>query len=403
MKLTILDHFNEGDAVCVLCRTNLREYVESLPEDFKEYYVQRGIVSNRFLDNLWDTIEKKKHIPAIVLVADGEIPPRVLGEDFVLDGNFKVLDGLQRSSRLKEAWEAVKFYNSIDDRDFSIAPVKLARIHSEKLREQDINSSLFQRVVKTRREGSALTGLFENNSLWVEIWFNLDDSSQIQKMLVLNAGHKAVNIKHQVELLFIGYLPILQDALGGAQIIREKDQSSLSYSKNRRQGEFHFSHLISAFVSLNAGKPVTTNADFSASRSFDGVDDADTLLGTDQDLLISFSDLLKSLDRNLVTDEGIKWLGREVVLVGIFGAIGAYARERDIPLSAALNEMTRHVSIFVVSLNLGAFEQARNSLDLSKVNLGSVNKNAVYNATLEFLENTSSDPIAWGRHFRGQA
>ncbi|MCO5152834.1 MULTISPECIES: hypothetical protein [unclassified Shinella] len=403
MKLTILDHFNEGDAVCVLCRTTLREYVESLPEDFKEYYVQRGIVSNRFLDNLWDTIEKKKHIPAIVLVADGQTPPRILGEKFVLGSDFKVLDGLQRSSRLKEAWEAVEFYNSLDDSDASITPVKFARIHSEQLRKRDINSSLFQRIVKARREGSVLTELFENNSLWVEIWFNLNDSSQIQKMLVLNAGHKAVNIKHQVELLFIGYLPILQDALGGAKIIREKEQSSLSYSKNREHGEFHFSHLISAFVSLNAGKPVTTNADFSASRSFDDVDDADTLLGTDQDLLISFSDLLQSLDRNLVTEDGVKWLGREVVLVGIFGAIGAYARETDIPLSAALKEMTRCVPLFAASLDLEAFEKVRNSLDLSKVNLGSVNKNAVYKATLDFLKNPSSEPIAWGLYFRGQA
>lgn len=398
MKLLVLDKFQEEDAVCLLCRTSLREYVEALPNDFKDYYIQRGIVSNRFLDNLWDTIAKKKHIPAIVLVAGQRTPEAAVGDPYSLTQSFKVLDGLQRSSRIKEAWDAVSFVSTLID-DEAVSPVRLARKFSDDLKDREISSALFQRIIKSRREGVDITALFDENQIWLEIWFNLSDSQQIQKMLVLNAGHKSVNIKHQVELLFIGYFDILQQALGDASIVREKELSSLSYSKNRRPGEFHFSHLISAFVSLNAGKPITTNADFSASKSFDDFEDSDNLLGTDERLLIEFSGILAVLDSKLRDPIGVKWLGREVVLVGIFGAIGDYAQQRATDPYEALQLLKVNADMFVASLNLGEFERVRNSLDLSKVNLGSVNKNAVYRATRDFLGNPSPGAVNWAPYF----
>lgn len=398
MKIKILDRFEEEDAVCLLCRTSLRDYVEALSADFKDYYVQRGIVSNRFLDNIWDTIAKKRHIPAIVLVADGPVPIVDVGKTFDFQHGYRILDGLQRSSRLKEAWEAVNFYNSLAD-DKQLSAVRFTRKYSEELRAREISSPLFQRIIKTSRDGVDVLDLFDKNDLWLEMWFDLSESKQIQKMLVLNAGHKSVNIKHQVELLFMGYLPLLQKSLGDSKIIREKNTSSLVYSKNRKTGEFHFSHLISAFVSLNAGKPITTNADFSASKSFEESEDTDTLLGTDEELLVAFAKLLESLDRSLTSEEGVKWLGREVVLVGIFGAIGAYALKHSCTQNGAIALMQSHIAEFVDGLNLGSFERERNSLDLSKVNLGSINKNAVFQSTLHFLENPTSEPVKWEFYF----
>lgn len=227
----------------------------------------------------------------------------------------------------------------------------------------------------------------------------MTDSQQIQKMLILNAGHKSVNIKHQVELLFIGYLPILQKALGSAKIVRERDRSSLAYSKSRIAGEFHFAHLISAFVSLNAGKPITTNADFSAEKSFEDSDNSDTLLGTDERLLVAFANLLEALDKALSGRSGTKWLGREVVLVGLFGAVGSYSHTHSLTYEQSLQRLRDNLDDFVIGLNLSSFEEERNSLDLSKVNLGSVNKLAVYNATKKFLENPSPALVNWRQYF----
>ena len=398
MKLTVIDRFEEEEAICLLCKTTLSEYVKALNSDFKDYYVQRGIVSNRYLDNLWDTIAKRKHIPTIVLVSDGDPPTVTTGQSGELTEKFKVLDGLQRTNRIKEAWDAVEIYNSTDD-DHSISPIRLARKLSDRLKAAEVSSALFQRAVKSARDGVDLTKLFESNNIWLEIWFNMTDSQQIQKMLILNAGHKSVNIKHQVELLFIGYLPILQKALGSAKIVRERDRSSLAYSKSRIAGEFHFAHLISAFVSLNAGKPITTNADFSAEKSFEDSDNSDTLLGTDERLLVAFANLLEALDKALSGRPGTKWLGREVVLVGLFGAVGSYSHTHSLTYEQSLQRLRDNLDDFVISLNLSSFEEERNSLDLSKVNLGSVNKLAVYNATKKFLENPSPALVNWRQYF----
>ena len=49
MKLTFLDKVEEEGATCLLCKTTLKEYIESMGDDFKDYFVQRSIVSNKFL------------------------------------------------------------------------------------------------------------------------------------------------------------------------------------------------------------------------------------------------------------------------------------------------------------------------------------------------------------------
>ncbi len=51
---------------------------------------------------------------------------------------------------------------------------------------------------------------------------------------------------------------------------------------------------------------------------------------------------------------------------------------------------------FISSLNLDDFERWRNNLELSKVNIGNVNKREVYNATRQFLEGRDNGPIQWG-------
>lgn len=70
MRVHVLDRFQERNSEGVLCRVELADYVSNLPDGFRDYFVQRGITANRYLDNLWETIVEKKHIPLMVLVAD---------------------------------------------------------------------------------------------------------------------------------------------------------------------------------------------------------------------------------------------------------------------------------------------------------------------------------------------
>jgi hypothetical protein len=93
-----------------------------------------------------------------------------------------------------------------------------------------------------------------------------------------------------------------------------------------------------------------------------------------------------------------------VVLVGIFGAIGATASRESGTKVETLSTFNSRIDEFTEVLNLDGFERWRNSLELSKVNIGNVNKSAVFNATMKFLQGNIKAPIDWVRiHTRSVA
>lgn len=398
INLKILDHFKEGDAVCVLGKTSLEDFIRGIPHAIEDYYIQRGLVSNRYLDKLWDTIAKKSHIPQIVLVSNSPKPADLETKSIAVSDDLKILDGLQRTQRLKVIWSAVLIVDKMDEAKLSIPTLKLTRQYISLLEDINCPASLFSSIIKTKKEkpDQSLLELFKNK-IWLEIWFDLPESQQIKKMLILNAGHKAVNIKHQIELLFFGYLNILESQLPGKTIYREKERSATSYSKKREAGEFHFSHLISAFESLNSGKPVTTNSEFSANKSFK--DDDEEILNVDTDTIGTFAQFLLALDIEFSDRNGVSWLSREVILVGLFAAIGRHALNENLTFSQALKMFSNRLHEFREVVNLEGFERERNNLELSKVNIGSKNKSAVFNAVKSFLEGKISGEIDWKDQF----
>lgn len=287
--------------------------------------------------------------------------------------------------------------------DFEPIP-SVVKAHKQWLLDHDCPPSLFVKVLRSKRDmsGAAFEKVFEEVNLWLEVWFGLDENEQIQKMLILNAGHKSVNIKHQIELLFSDYFDVLNRSLGGREVVRERDKSSITYSKSRVGGQFHFAHLVTAFQSLDAGKPVSTNADFAAERSLAMPSGEDSKLEINVQLLEAFAGFLCKLDDVFRDNEtAIKWLGREVVLAGQFAAIGKYSNETRTSKSQVLNDFSDKLKHYYEWLNLDRFEQARNSLNLAKVNIGNKNKFAVQNATLKFLQNPNSPSPDWSELFDG--
>lgn len=276
-----------------------------------------------------------------------------------------------------------------------IPVARLTRKIAQVLRAQGLSPQVFQKILESKRAGVNGSETFKVNTIWLEVWIGLSEAQQIQKMLVLNAGHKSVNIKHQIELLFWSNFNALANELKPGTLFREKDKASTSYSKERQSGEFHFAHLISAFVSLAEGGTVTTNAEFSATQSFTADESDDSLFDIDDHLLSAFAGTLKLLDGELRDELGIRWLGREVVMVGIFGAIGSVAHTHPGTKVEILSDFDARIKDYVGILNLKEFERWRNTLELSKVNIGNVNRRAVFNATKAFLEGRIISPIDW--------
>lgn len=402
MKLTILDKKVEAEATCYLCRVNLADYIISIPDDYKNFDIQRGIVSNKYLDHLVDTVGNYRHIPPIVLVTGSNV---IKGDILELE-HFKILDGLQRTHRLKLIYDTVSMIISKKDTPLSDENINTYyRSYSSYFKEIGANRQLIKALAKYKINNlSSPLDFFKNNTIWVEVWINLSNDMQIKKMLLLNAGHKSVNIKHQLELLFLGTLFKLEEiSTETVTFIREKDTNANHYSKNRLLGQYHFSHIISSLISLCAGKIVNTNTDFISALQSGDLPEVEITEGFNIEFLKRFIHFTYMLDTKLnirYGDVGLKWLGREVVLVGFFGALGAFAKQNNIELVTLLGDLESNIDNMVEALSINEFEIKRNQIELNKVNIGAINKKAVYQATYDLI---SKEPFSsWEQYFGGQ-
>lgn len=393
MKFKSLDEKREGESACILVSASLASYIESIPEDYDNYEIQRSIVNNTYLDKLVETVLMKGHIPSITLIAPDEFRS---GDSRLV--NFKILDGLQRTYRLKSIYETKNlFINEIEKINLLSSEFKVKREFRDQLKKIKSNSIILMAIKRfyDKNGKEKLEECFKNNYQWFEIWRGLSPDDEVRKMLILNAGHKQVNIKHQLELLFRSILPKLESVKREqVKIIREKEVPSRNFSKERSQGEYHFSHLISALVSLIEKKPVTTNTDFISK-----IQDSENQIHKISEFLSynfldSFMSGIYELDarahRTIENTVAQKWFGREVSLVSLFAAIGNNCEhEKD------FQTIIKNLLINFDRLNLEEHEKCRNSVDLAKVNLGAVNRSNIFSGVDYFIKNGMSENINW--------
>lgn len=405
-KAKILDSRKDGNSRCFLSRMTLENYINALPSSYQDYDVQREIVSNVYLDHLVETVLNCRHIPPIVLVADGSDYKK--NGDILELSSFKILDGLQRTFRLQAIRKTIAFCcDKLDPREdyLSWTKFKFSRSFSSQLNEFDSNTDVLRAVVDVFQQHGKDTLLkkFTENNQWFEIWIGLTPQEEVRKMLTLNAGHKPVKTRHQLELLFLNLLPILREGEGrDFKLVREKEISATQFSKKREIGDFHFAHVITALLSFYEGKPITPSTNL-----IQGIQSADSEVDSymdfaDPTFLMEVVKFLVRLDRELTNqygENGSLWMGREVSLAGLFGAMGAVANENGHNRVKTMNSFYKICQQNPKILNLKQFEDSRNSLDLSKVNIGSINRSAVFSAIKEILITTSPSKIDWKKYF----
>jgi hypothetical protein len=406
MKAKILDERQDDDTTCYLCSIVLEDYIRDLPESYQSYEIQRGIVSNVYLDHLVDTVLARRHIPPIVLVTAASEATK---KGNVLEVKaFKILDGLQRTFRLRAIHKTIEYCcENLEAEENYLEWTKFAfsRAFSNTLREFDSTTDILRAVLKVFKKSGAdkLRDTFCNNRQWFEIWTGLDPDAEVRKMLTLNAGHKPVKTRHQLELLFLNLLPDLKPkSRKEFKLVRDRDIDASHFSKTRAAGTFHFAHIITSLLSLYEGKPVAPSASLIQSIQSDekGIDEYSAFIT--KSFLSDFISFLLELDVALQVhygDEGILWMGREVSLAGLCGAIGATAIALDETRTSVMNRFLETTKQHPKAMNLVVFEKARNNLDLSKVNFGNVNRGAVFSAVNEFLSSKSTSPIDWPKYF----
>lgn len=341
------------------------------------------------------------------MIEDGSFS---INDNILNINSFKILDGLQRTFRLKMLYDTVELLKEElrrgDSRITQLTRLELSKRFKDRLESLNSSTSILSIILefykKNNGDDDFLDKLFLRKQ-WFEIWTNLSPDDEVNKMLILNAGHKPVKTKHQLELLFRNIIPILNKIdFPDFKLIREKDVSSNKYTKDRKVGEFHFSHLITSLLSFGESKPLTSNIDLIQKSQSDYFteDLFDSILNLD--FLKNFIRTLLDLDIAIHTkygEAGTRWLGRETSLVGIFAATGRYMSERKISPANAIACIRTKIIANPQSLELGEFENQRNKLDLAKINFGNVNKNAIYNGVFDILAG-KSEYLNWSEYFK---
>lgn len=410
MKLHILAEKPENGNKCYLCKATLEEYISDLPEDYHSDDIQRGIEGNVYLDNLIDTVLNKGHIPPISLV----IEDYEESNNFFKIKKFKILDGLQRTYRLKIIWDTFHLFQKLQEKeDFDkISRFSLSKKYPRELYEINSSANLLYKIIEYKKnKNTDIASCFNENSQWFEVWTKLSAREQVDKMLILNAGHKPVKLRHQLELLFLNLIPYLEKT-GQFELIREKDKTSYAYTRSRRPGQFHFSHIISAILSFIRSKPITANTDLLEEiqgKRFEiqgeRFDNENLFRIFDYEFFEILVSFLMTLDnaanKEELSDKKHKWLGKEAVLTGIFGALGKYRLDKSVSVKELFEKVIRKLESDKNFLNLAEYYKT-STLDISKVKIGSVYRKAVSSGFYDFLENIDNEnygSIDWKEHF----
>jgi hypothetical protein len=397
MQFEILDKKKEKSSTCYLVKATLQDYLSILPKDYDSYEIQRSIVSNAYLDRLVNTVLTKSHIPIITLVSESAKQ----NKDELKLPSFNILDGLQRTHRLRIINDTRSlFLKKVRKEGDDISDFQLKRKYRHELKSIGSTGNILLAIREFYGDYGEheLDHCFSDNYQWFEVWKGLTPEAQVRKMLLLNAGHKSVNIKHQLELLFQNLLPLIQKASEeNITITREKESSSTKYSKGRELGNYHFAHLISSLVSFIEEEPISTNSTF-----IEKIQNEDMKLNAFVDrftysFLSMFIDSIYKIDvaaEKSFGDAGIRWIGREVSLVALFAAIGKHCDD-----SKDIKNISRKIETNFSKCNLNDYEECRNNVDLARVNIGNINRKFIFRAFDQFIGEGCSRNINWKEIF----
>jgi len=386
LELKILSKRKENNkAICYICEGNLEDYVKSIPERYREYDIQRGIIKNNvYLERLTQTILEKKYIPSIVLVSENTLEKN--GNDLIIK-EYKILDGLQRSYRIKLIYNAFQLYleyidNNSKEKIEEKTKFKLSRELKNELEEAKTDISYLWSIVEFYRKKDVDKTIFGDFIQWFEVWDDLDKNEQINKMLLLNAGHKSMDMKHQLELLFLN---IISDEYLN-DFIRSKEVSATYFYKHKKVGDIHLSHIISALIAFDKDEPILLNQKFlqELHENIDVELERVKVFFQDDNLEI-FIDFFKQLD-DLINRQygkiGLQWIGRESVLIGMFASFGKYFQlkyDKNIEnLNNCFNDIIRIISNNIESLKIDEFNMAKENVNIAKVNIGDLFKYSTY-------------------------
>jgi len=280
-------------------------YLWLVGESFDEFEIQRKRQKHPIYDRMGKDIREGALLPGITLAvkfhnvqdlldklpAGSEWPlpedrKTVLREALLQPGMVNILDGLQRTHKLKD----------ISKSGFDFDPE--------------------QRVL-------------------AEIWVEPDLAKLIYRIIVLNAGQKPMTLRHQVELLFLTLREQIIQQVPGVELYKETDST-----RRRGPNKLAFDRVVSAYQAFVNGDPEVNKSNIIAQE----LQREELSLLSEDRMLIEYESFLHylmwyvALDREIcrvyptrdgVIPTGANWFGSENVMVAFFAAAADFGRTKQ--------------------------------------------------------------------------
>lgn len=399
MRIKIYDFKQLEGKTWYLGSGNLFDYLSQLRSDFFLYKIQRRLVSNRYLDSIYQTIEQGEPIPPLTLISNQSLIINN-GSAEVDMQDIDILDGLQRTYRLWVIYKIALLCKNLVQKDSNGLLNKLKEENPELLELDFINLKFLKHMMEINGDRLFIENLvnkMKNFDITITVWSGLTENEVVKKMLILNAGQKPVSVTHQCELIFMRFFDAKELKIDANKIklYREKDDQFDKVRKGIRvEGEYLFSSVVISLLSYIYHKPMRVSLDKIIQWDNDNYFASEEMLGFfNKNFLTQFVLAIYETDIEVCKNNGVKtsmfpnqelrsWFGKDTTMSGVFAALG----DMLISPSAFAKAVGR------IDFDLTGFEQEYQSLSSVRINVGNEVRKAVYKYAKGQLSGT---PINW--------
>jgi hypothetical protein len=329
------------DTNVLYCQISISEYFDFIGENYNKFQLQRKKEVHRGYKRLKDDLKNGALIPGITLAIEpskaSQIIPVIESRDNKkiidaikkLNDNIYILDGLQRSHKIKELLDSGVKFN-------------------------------------------------DEQKLLLEIWIEPEISNLVYRLIVLNSGQKPMSMRHQIELLFTTMRITLMKDIKGLEILVENEED-----KRTQALQFPFERLVTAYYSFLTKSPEVDKSSIVSQKLVEEkiMDDSEEFLSESfksfKEYLIKYCDLDKELFRIYEKGEHKNfrnWLAEANTINSFFSSIGKLNVSRPERIDLALKkleEMLKNEKAGNDPLKLSEYKKIREEVaDPKKYNVG---------------------------------
>lgn len=291
------------------CQISITEYFDFVGENYNKFELQRKKETHKGYKRLKEDLKSGALIPGITLavepskaeliipIVESNDKSQIIAAIIGLRDNIYILDGLQRSHKIKEL----------------------------------IDSG---------------TKFILEQKLLLEIWIEPDISNLVYRLIVLNSGQKPMSMRHQIELLFTTMRITLMKDINGLEILVENEEDKRSTAL-----QFPFERLVTAYYSFLTKSPEVDKSSIVSQKLVEEkIMDAEDYLSDSFRLFKEYLTKYCELDFELfrIYEKGEhknfrNWFAEANTINSFFSSVGKLNESKRERINSALNRLVEYL------------------------------------------------------------